>query len=135
MLKSTGPELICVYFFLSRYTATHLVCIHASLCPITLCDLMDRSHQDPLSMRFSRQEYFVWKLPFPPSGFFPTQGLNSHLLPWQADSLPSELPGKPNTHLAAAAKSLQSCPTLRDCIDGSPPGSSIPEILQARTLE
>ena len=50
----------------------------------------------------------------------------------------------PNTHIkslcngsaaAAAAKSLQSCPTLCDPIDGSPPGSPIPGILQARTLE
>ena len=37
--------------------------------------------------------------------------------------------------LAAAAKSLQSCPTLCDPIDGSPPGSPVPGILQARTLE
>ena len=36
---------------------------------------------------------------------------------------------------AAAAKSSQSCPTLCDRIDGSPPGSPIPGILQARTLE
>ena len=36
---------------------------------------------------------------------------------------------------AAAAKSLQSCPTLCDRIDGSPPGSSVPRILQARILE
>ena len=36
---------------------------------------------------------------------------------------------------AAAAKSLQSCPTLCDPIDGSPPGSPTPGILQARTLE
>ena len=36
---------------------------------------------------------------------------------------------------AAAAKSLQSCPTLCDPIDSSPPGSPVPEILQARTLE
>ena len=36
---------------------------------------------------------------------------------------------------AAAAKSLQSWPTLCDPIDGSPPGSTIPGILQARTLE
>ena len=34
---------------------------------------------------------------------------------------------------AAAAKSLQSCPTLCDLIDGSPPGSPVPGILQART--
>ena len=36
---------------------------------------------------------------------------------------------------AAAAKSLQSCPTLCNPIDGSPPGSPVPGILQARTLE
>ena len=35
----------------------------------------------------------------------------------------------------AAAKSLQSCPTLCDPIDSSPPGSAVPGILQARTLE
>ena len=37
--------------------------------------------------------------------------------------------------LSAAAKSLQSCPTLCNPIDGSPPGSPVPGILQARTLE
>ena len=36
---------------------------------------------------------------------------------------------------AAAAKSLQPCPTLCNPIDGSPPGSSVPGILQVRTLE
>ena len=36
---------------------------------------------------------------------------------------------------ATTAKSLQSCPTLCDRIDGSPPGSPVPGILQARTLE
>ena len=40
----------------------------------------------------------------------------------------------PQMH-AAAAKSLQSCPTLCDPIDGSPSGSPVPGILQARTLE
>ena len=39
------------------------------------------------------------------------------------------------TCAAAAAKSLQSCPTLCDPIDGSPSGSAVPRILQARTLE
>ena len=38
-------------------------------------------------------------------------------------------------YAAAAAKSLQSCPTLCNSIDGSPPGSPVPGILQARTLE
>jgi len=41
----------------------------------------------------------------------------------------------PLYHPAAAAKSLQSCPTLCDPIDGSPPGPAVPGILQARTLE
>ena len=45
-----------------------------------------------------------------------------------ADSLPTALQ-------PAATKSLQSCPTLCDPIDGSPPGSPVPGILQARTLE
>ena len=40
-----------------------------------------------------------------------------------------------NEHAAAAAKSLQSCLTLCDPIDGNPPGSPVPGILQARTLE
>ena len=40
-----------------------------------------------------------------------------------------------NVLFAAAAKSLQSCPTLCDPRDGSPPGSSVPGILQARVLE
>ena len=39
------------------------------------------------------------------------------------------------SYASAAAKSLQSCPTLCDSIDGSPPGSPVPGILQARTLE
>ena len=41
----------------------------------------------------------------------------------------------PNWCNKSAAKSLQSCPTLCDPIDGSPPGSAVPRILQARTLE
>ena len=47
----------------------------------------------------------------------------------------SSLRGFPQARILAAAKSLQSCPTLCDPIDGSLPGSAIPGILQARTLE
>ena len=43
--------------------------------------------------------------------------------------------GSFNKHAAAAAKSLQSCPTLGNPIDGSPPGSPVPGIFQARILE
>ena len=39
------------------------------------------------------------------------------------------------THITTTTKSFQSCPTLRDPIDGSLPGSPVPGILQARTLE
>ena len=63
------------------------------------------AYQAPPPMGFSRQEYWSG-LPFP----------------------------SPNPS-TAAAKSLQSCPTLCDPIDGSPPGSPIPRILQARILE
>ena len=44
-------------------------------------------------------------------------------------------PAPCSTWDAAAAKLLQSCPTLCDAIDGSPLGSPVPGILQARTLE
>ena len=47
----------------------------------------------------------------------------------------TEPPGSPFTESAAAAKLLQSCPTLGDPIDGSTPASPVPGILQARTLE
>ena len=55
----------------------------------------------------------------------------SSILAWEA--LQTEEPGGQQS--AAAAKSLQSCLTLCNPIDGSPPGSPVPGILQARTLE
>ena len=63
-----------------------------------------------------------------------------HLLPLlcHLSSLPNGSPAPILTFFkaaAAAAKSLQSCLTLWDPIDGSPPRSPIPGILQARTLE
>ena len=64
------------------------------------------AYQAPLSMGFSRQEC------------------------WSGVPSPSLM-----VKTAAAAKSLQSFPTLCNPIDGSPPGSPIPGILQARTLE
>ena len=74
-------------------------------------------HQVPLSMRFPRQEYWSG-LPFPSPRNLPN--LRIKLM---------------SSTVAATAKSLQSCPTLCHSIDGSPPGSPIPGILQARTLE
>ena len=58
------------------------------------------------------------------------------LLDWIKATVRSVYPGKVNySSAAAAAKSLQSCPTLCDPTDGSPPGSPVPGMLQARTLE
>ena len=64
----------------------------------------------------------------------------SCLWQWLCSSLVTAPIGQgPSVHapvlFAAAAKSLQSCPTLCDPIDGSPPGFPVPGILQARTLE
>ena len=54
----------------------------------------------------------------------------------QVDSLPLRHWGSLSClHAAAAAKSLQSCPTLCDPIDSLPPGSPVPGILQPRTME
>ena len=51
-------------------------------------------HQAPLSMEFSRQDYWSG-LPFTTPGIFPTQGSNLSLLCWHVDSFTTEPPGKP----------------------------------------
>ena len=58
-------------------------------------------------------------------------------VPFSKSAFPASSPLSPTCprSAAAAAKSLQSCPTLCDPVDGSPPGSPVPGILQARTLE
>ena len=65
----------------------------------------------------------------PASGSFPM----SQLFAWGDQS--TGVSASASVWEALAAKSLQSCPTLCDPIDGSPPGSTIPGILQARILE
>ena len=98
------------------------------------CDPMDCSPPGPLSMGFPRQEYWSG-LPFSSPGDLPNPGIEP-LSPMLAGRFfTTEPPGKPSLSPATAAKSLQSCPTLCDPIDGSPPGSPVPGILQARTLE
>ena len=71
-------------------------CSVTQLCPI-LCDPLNHSPPGPLSMEFSKQEYWSG-VPFPTPGTFPTQGWNPHLLcvlHWQVDSLPLVPPGNP----------------------------------------
>ena len=68
-------------------------------------------------------------------GIFPSQGSNP-VLPYCRQILYQlSHKGSPTLQVAAAAKSLQLCPTPCDPIDSSPPGSSVPGILQARILE
>ena len=82
--------------------------VQALSCVWLFVTLWTVPHQAPLSMGLSQQEYWSG-LPFPS--------------PMWVNAA------------AAAAKLLQSCPTLCDPIDSSPPGSPVPGILQARTLE
>ena len=86
------------------------------------------AHQAPLSVGFSRQEHWSG-LPFPSPGVFPTQGLSP------VSCTGGRFFTVRTAAAAAAAKSRQSCPTLCNPIDHSPPGSPVPGILQARTLE
>ena len=81
-------------------------------------------------------------MPFPSLGDLPDPGIEPRSPTLQADALTSEPPGKiidtrdaSKVAAAAAAKSLQSCRTLCNPIDSTPPGSPVPGILQARTLE
>ena len=62
-------------------------------CP-TLSDPGTVAHQAPLSMEFSRQEYWS-ELPFPSPGDLPDPGIEPRFHAWQADALPTELLGKP----------------------------------------
>ena len=94
------------------------------------------AHQAPLYVGFPRQEYWTG-LPLPSLGDLSNPGMEPGSATLAGDSLPLSHQGSPwNCYaVAAAAKSLQSYLTLCDPIDGSPPGSHIPGILQARTLE
>ena len=74
-------------------------------------------------------------------GDLPNPGIEPRFSTLQEDSLPAELSGNPNIYqgiymyMYAAAKSLQSCPTLSDPMDCSLPSSSVHGIFKARVLE
>ena len=110
------------------HTCTH-ICMHAK-------SLQSSTSLKPNRLQTTRLLY-SWDSPGKNTGvgchallegIFLNQGLNPHLL-----HLPRCQAGSFTT--AAAAKLLQSCLTLCDPIDSSPPGSVVPGILQARTLE
>ena len=112
------------------------VCLVVKSC-LTFATPWTVACQAPLSMGFPRQEYWDRLLFTSPRdlsdpGIKPTS---------PALQVVSYCWATRETHIyvfaaaAADAKSLQSCPTLCNPIDGSPPGSPVPGILQARTLE
>ena len=152
-LNSTLSGLIEDLVCLTYQFSVHL-CHTLQLCP-TLCDPLDGSPPGSSVPGFSRQEHwsgFLFPSPMHesekwkgchsvlsicsgPQGLQPTRLLR-----------PCDFPGKSTgvrchqLHIYIyiyiyAAKSLQSCPTLCDPVDGSPAGSPVPGILQARTLE
>ena len=113
------------------------------------------AHQAPLSMGFSRQEYWSG-LPFPSPGELPDPGIEPRSPALQADALTSEPPGKPTLQqenrlnekprhrneqrpFTATRKSesvvAQSCLTLCNAMDCSLPGFSVPGMFQATVLE
>ena len=99
---------------------------HPSDCRTTLTRLL-------CPWGFSRQEYWS-ELPRAPSGDLPNPGMEfvSLTIPALAGEFFTTAAA---VAAAAAAKPLQSCLTLCDPIDSSPPGSPVSGILQARTLE
>ena len=94
--------------------------MHAQLCP-TLCDPTDCSPPSPLSMGFSRQDYWSG-LPCPPPGDFPDPGIEPTFLAYLALAggfLTTEPPGKPVTYIRGSHWSqrteLAAAPVVRYC--------------------
>ena len=106
--------------------------VHSLQTCLTLCNPKDYSppgssvHGDSSGKNSGMGCHFLHQGNLPDPGIEPTSPA------LQVDSL---LLSKSWINTAAAAKSLQLCPPLCDPIDGSPPGSPVPGILQARTLE
>ena len=115
--------------------------MHAQSC-LTLCNPMDCSLPG-FSVHGILQPRILEWVAISSSRGSSNPGIKPGSPALQVGSLPSESPGKHTCvdsvnmliRITAAAKSLQSCPTLCDPIDNSPPGSPVPGILQARTLE
>ena len=103
-METSIVPLLLLYSFVYIYIGTAALYTHTHACMLSrfnhaqlLTILWTAACQAPLSMGFSRQEYWSG-LPCPPPGVFLTQGLNSHLvyfLHWQVGSLPLAPPGNP----------------------------------------
>ena len=90
-------------------------CTCPQLCP-TLCNPMDCSRQAPLSMEFSRQEYWSG-LPFTSPGDLPDPWIEPGSPALQADSLPSEPPGKDPRSCIYMPTNIYTCVILKRCTD------------------
>ena len=101
-----------------------LTAVHGFLCP-------------PGSVSFPWESPFRKPASWDPISVSPLETqIQDHCKPGRGGhSTPRFLPRRADSATAAAAKSLQLCPTLCDPIEGSPPSFPIPGILQARTLE
>ena len=106
---------------------------------MTLCDPIDCSLPGSSVMEILQAKILEWVAMLSSRGIFPAQGLNPGLLCCRQILHHMSHQGSPKYMIKYAmlcyAKSLQSCPTLCDPIDGSLPGSPVPGVLQARTLE
>ena len=121
-----GQLLLCCGFCCHKLSRFHHVQLFVTFW-IVAC-------QAAVSMGFTKQEYWSG-LPCPAPGDLPGPGIEPVSL--ISPALAGRFFTTSTTWEAAAtaAKSLQSCPTLCNPIDGSPPGSPVPGILQARTPE
>ena len=124
--------------FPPKQTGFSHACVLSHFSPVQLfVTLWTVAFQALVSMGFSRQEYWSG-LPFPHPGDLSEPGIESTSLmsPVLAGGVfTTSATSEAHSFTAAAAKSLQSCPTLCDPVDCSPSGSSVHGILQANILE
>ena len=92
----------------------------------TLCDPWAVAHQAPQSVGFSRQEYWSG-LPFPSPGDLPVPGIEARSPALQADSSPSEIPGKPKRRTRGSQRAERGDEgerqVLPECLHLALPGS------------
>ena len=118
--------MYCIY---SKNRHPCVLCVHNQVQLFVI--LWTVAQQTPLSMGFSRQEYWIG-LPFPPPGDLPDPGIQSWALEFTA------LAGgfvTISTTWDSESEVAQQCPVLHDPMDCSLPGFSIPGIFQTRILE
>ena len=133
------PVLHCLLEFAQTHViesvmpSNHLILCHPLLLPSVFPSIMFFSNESILHIRWPK--YWSFSFSISPSNeysaliFFRIDWFDLLVVQRIFKSLPQ------HHATAATAKSLQLCPTLCDPIDGSPPGSPVPGILQARTLE